>query len=41
VNNRPEVAFESASGALGRTGQGTEVRISVAPRKTLGEVLAI
>jgi phosphoribosyl 1,2-cyclic phosphodiesterase len=41
VNNRPEVAFESASGALRRTGQGTEVRISVAPRKTLGEVLQI
>lgn len=41
VNNRPEVAFESASGALSGTGQGTEVRISVAPRKTLGEVLAI
>ena len=41
VNNRPEVAFESASGALRRTGQSSEVCISVAPRKTLGEVLAI
>jgi phosphoribosyl 1,2-cyclic phosphodiesterase len=41
VNNRPEVAFESATGALRRTGQWSEVRISVAPRKTLGEVLAI
>lgn len=41
VNNRPEVAFESATGALRRTGQWPEVRISVAPRKTLGEVLAL
>lgn len=37
VNNRPEVAYESASSVLKRT----EVRISVAPRKTSGEVLAI
>jgi phosphoribosyl 1,2-cyclic phosphodiesterase len=41
VNNRPEVAFESASGALRRAGLGTDVQISVAPRKALGEVLAI
>jgi len=41
VNNRPEVAFESASGALKRTGLWPQVRISVAPRKTLGEVLAL
>lgn len=41
VNNRPEVAFASASDALRRAGQGAEVRISVAPRKTLGEVLSI
>ena len=41
VNNRPEVAFESASKALRKTEDGTEVQISVAPRKTQGEVLAI
>jgi hypothetical protein len=41
VNNRPEVAFESASSALRKTEEGTGVQISVAPRKTLGEVLAI
>jgi phosphoribosyl 1,2-cyclic phosphodiesterase len=41
VNNRPDVAYESASSVLRKTGQETGVRISVAPRKTLGEVLAI
>ncbi|HVY55729.1 MAG TPA: MBL fold metallo-hydrolase [Thermodesulfobacteriota bacterium] len=41
VNNRPEVAYESATGALKRTGEGVRVRISVAPRKSLGEVLVI
>lgn len=41
VNNRPEVAYESASSALRKTEEGTGVQISVAPRKTLGEVLAI
>lgn len=41
VNNRPDVAYESASGALKRTGEGADARISVAPRKTLGEVLQI
>ncbi|MEW6145113.1 MAG: MBL fold metallo-hydrolase [Thermodesulfobacteriota bacterium] len=41
VNNRPEVAFESASSALRKNGQASGVQISVAPRKTLGEVLSI
>ena len=41
VNNRPEVAFESASGALKKTGRCSEARISVAPRKNPGEVLQI
>lgn len=41
VNNRPEVALESASAVVERNGAETEVRISVAPRKTVGEVLRI
>lgn len=41
VNNRPEVAFASASSVLRKTDKGMEVKVSVAPRKTLGEVLTI
>jgi phosphoribosyl 1,2-cyclic phosphodiesterase len=41
VTNRPEVAYESASSALRNSGQEAGVQISVAPRKTLGEVLSI
>lgn len=41
VNNRPEVAFNSASNVVKRKGAETEVRVSVAPRKTIGEVLGI
>ena len=41
VNNRPEVAFASASSVLSNSDVGMEVRVSVAPRKTLGEVLTV
>lgn len=41
VNNRPEVAYNSASNVVKRKGAETEVRVSVAPRKTIGEVLGI
>ncbi|MEQ9619289.1 MAG: MBL fold metallo-hydrolase [Deltaproteobacteria bacterium] len=41
VNNRPEVAFNSASNVVKRKGAETEVRVSLAPRKTIGEVLGI
>lgn len=41
VNNRPEVAFESASAVVKRKGAETEVNVSVAPRKNIGEVLGI
>ncbi len=41
VNNSPEVAFESASSVVKKYGAETEVRVSVAPRKTIGEVLRI
>lgn len=39
VNNRPEVAYESAFRVVRRHGGERDVRISVAPRKTAGEVL--
>jgi len=41
VNNKPEVALESASGVLKRNGAESDVGISVAPRKTVGEVIQI
>jgi len=41
VNNRPEVAFQSASKVLKKNGAESEVSITVAPRKTVGEVLQI
>jgi len=41
VNNKPEVAFESASKVLKKNGAESEISISVAPRKTIGEVLQI
>jgi phosphoribosyl 1,2-cyclic phosphodiesterase len=41
VNNRPEVAYASASSVLRKLDEGTEVQISVAPRKTSGEVLTV
>ena len=41
VNNKPEVAFKSASKILKRNGAESEIKISVAPRKTVGEVLQI
>jgi len=41
VNNKPEVAFESASIVLKRNGAESDVGISVAPRKTVGEVIQI
>ena len=41
VNNKPEVAFESASSVLKRNGAESDVGISVAPRKTVGEVIQI
>ena len=41
VNNKPEVAFESASTVLKRKGAESEISISVAPRKTVGEVVQI
>lgn len=41
VNNRPEVAFNSASNVVKRRGAETEVHVSLAPRKTIGEVLKI
>lgn len=41
VNNKPEVAYESAASVLKKSVDGTEVQITVAPRKTMGEVLTI
>src|SRR3990167_682625 len=41
VNNRPEVAFESASSALRKTEEGTGVQISVAPRNSRPEMSSI
>lgn len=41
VNNKPEVAFQSASKVLKRNGAESDVSVSVAPRKTVGEVLQI
>ncbi|NIU87214.1 MAG: MBL fold metallo-hydrolase, partial [Nitrosopumilaceae archaeon] len=41
VNNKPEVAFQSASKVLKRNGAQSEIGISVAPRKTIGEVVQI
>lgn len=41
VNNKPEAAFKAAREALTRFGAEKDVGVSVAPRKTIGEVLAI
>ena len=41
VNNRPEVAFKSASKVLKTNGAESDINISVAPRKTIGEVVQI
>jgi phosphoribosyl 1,2-cyclic phosphodiesterase len=41
VNNKPEAALKAASEALTRFGAENDVGVSVAPRKTIGEVLAI
>lgn len=41
VNNRPEVAFESAFGVLRKFGGESDITISVAPRKHAGEVFVI
>jgi phosphoribosyl 1,2-cyclic phosphodiesterase len=41
VNNRPEVAFASASSVLRKSDVGMVVQVSVAPRKTLGEVMTV
>lgn len=41
VNNKPEVAFQSASKVLKKNGVESDISISVAPRKTVGEVLQI
>ena len=41
VNNKPEVALQCASRVVKRNGAESEVKISVAPRKTIGEVLRI
>ncbi len=41
VNNRPEVAFESAADIVKKQGAEEDVRVSVAPRKIVGEVLRI
>jgi len=41
VNNRPELAFQSASKIVKKNGAESEVSVSVAPRKTVGEVLQI
>ncbi len=41
VNNKPEVAFSAARGVLKRNGADSEVSISVAPRKTIGEVVQL
>lgn len=41
VNNKPEAAFKAAREALTRFGAENDVGVSVAPRKTIGEVLAI
>ncbi len=41
VNNRPEVAYESAFGILRKAGGESDIAISVAPRKQAGEVFGI
>lgn len=41
VNNKPEAAFKAAREALTRFGAENDVGVSVAPRKTIGEVVAI
>ena len=41
VNNRPEVAYESAFGVLRKAGGESDIAISVAPRKQAGEVFGI
>ena len=41
VNNKPEVALESAFEVLNNNGAQSDVNITVAPRKTIGEVLVI
>ena len=41
VNNKPEVALQSALGVIKKNGAESGVNLSVAPRKTIGEVLQI
>lgn len=41
VNNNKEVAYQAAAKVLKRNGAESEVNISVAPRKTIGEVVQI
>jgi len=41
VNNRPEVALECAKRVVKKNGAESGVNVSVAPRKTIGEVLRI
>jgi len=41
VNNKPEVALQSALGVIKQNGAESGVNLSVAPRKTIGEVLQI
>jgi len=41
VNNRPEVAFGSAADVVKSRGAEEDVRVSVAPRKNVGEVLSL
>ena len=41
VNNTPDAALESARNVLIRNGAESEIGISVAPRKTIGEVVQI
>jgi len=40
VNNRPKVALEAASSVISEGG-AERIRLSVAPRKTLGEIISI
>lgn len=41
VNNRPEVAFASAETVVKRRGAEEDLHVSIAPRKSVGEVLRI
>jgi hypothetical protein len=41
VNNRPEAALQCASMVVQKNGAESDVAVTVAPRKTIGEVLRI